>query len=63
MLSDADKKYLRDMISHHEDALAMSRRYLAEPASVRRAVLSDMARKIIVAQTDEIKSMRKMLDE
>lgn len=53
-LSTADTEFLRQMIAHHQSAIAMSRDYLAQPATTRRADVSDAARAIVTAQTSEV---------
>lgn len=61
-MSTSDVSFLKAMIVHHEAAITMSRRYLADtPPNTRQARVSDLARAIITAQTAEIADMRKWL--
>ena len=60
-LSNYDTKFLQDMIVHHQSALEMSQAYLDAPADHRLAKVSDLARNIISAQTDEIAMMTEWL--
>lgn len=57
-MSDIDAKFLQDMIVHHQAALDMSRKYLKADPDKRLAIVSDLARGIIAAQTTEITKMR-----
>lgn len=51
--------FLRMMIKHHEAALRMSNEYLRGDAGGEVAAL---AKRIVNAQTSEIRTMRKMLE-
>lgn len=59
-LSTADIDYITKMTAHHRDAVAMATAYLKVPAGQRRAMLSEMARGVISAQTAEIAAMAAM---
>lgn len=60
-MSDVDAKFLQDMIVHHQTALDMSKKFLKTDPSNRLATVSNLARGIIAAQTEEIAKMRDWL--
>lgn len=60
-LTPADRRFLTEMIPHHQAAIDTATQYLATPSGQRLAVVSDMARAIVTAQTAEIATMRDWL--
>lgn len=62
-MSDFDAKFLQDMIVHHQAALDMSTAYLKKDPAKRLAVVSDLARGIVAAQTAEIAKMKGWLKD
>jgi uncharacterized protein (DUF305 family) len=56
----ADAEFLRGMIAHHAQAIAMS---VLVPSRTRNAPLNSLAERILVSQKDEIKMMRRWLLE
>lgn len=62
-MSDIDAKFLQEMIVHHQAALDMSRAYLKKDPAKRLAIVSELARGIVAAQTDEIAKMRGWLKD
>lgn len=61
-MDDADREFLTGMIAHHQAAIDMAREYLAATSpDTRLAIVADLARNIIEAQTAEIADMRSWL--
>lgn len=60
MMNAADKKFIKEMIPHHQMAIKMAKMVImdGEDAEVKK-----MANTIIKAQEKEIEEMRKMLPE
>lgn len=56
----ADARFVRDMIGHHGQALAMS---ALAPARARRAAVRTLAERIEVSQRDEMALMRRWLTD
>lgn len=58
-MSKVEAKFLTEMIDHHQAAITMSKKFLADTTpSTRLAKVADLARAIIAAQTGEIADMR-----
>ena len=61
-MSKAEAKFLTEMVDHHQAAITMSKKFLADTTpSTRLAKVADLARAIIDAQTSEIADMRRWL--
>lgn len=57
-MDEADVKFIQEMIAHHQAAIAMARKYLAETSTkTRQARVADWARKIATGQADEIQKV------
>lgn len=60
MSVDSDKQFLQEMITHHEDAVRMSQHVLTLNP---REDVKTLANDIISSQSDEIRMMKKWLEE
>lgn len=61
-MSKVEAKFLTEMIDHHQAAITMSKKFLADTTpSTRLAKVAELARAIIDAQTSEIADMRRWL--
>lgn len=66
MINDESKpntSFLLAMIKHHEEALKMSREFLRVADDKRMKRVTDLAERIIAAQTAEISKMRSLISE
>lgn len=51
--------YAQEMIAHHRDAISMSRKLLEDEED---SAMADFARKVITAQSAEIKQLQRWLE-
>ena len=59
--AEFDRLFLRDMIQHHEGAVAMVNELFATPGAAQEQSVFKLASDVSVDQTTEIKRMQKML--